>query len=375
MTTVLIDARLILKKPTGIGQYLTSLVPEIIRDRPDWSFHLLMQQDQWTGYGLENWNFANLTKHISHIPPMSLRQHAYLPRIAKRLKVDLWHYPHFDAPVLFGTIPSVVTIFDALYLLELRSVRRLSPLQRIYMRQSYRFSLKRASQIITVSQNTASDLTRLFSYDINKLRIIYLAADKNFRQANNDEISEINQALNLSRPFILSVGELRPHKNHVGLIKAYNAAKCSDTHDLLIVGQVHQDYDAPMRLVSELGLDDRVRFLTDIDADALPILYSGADLFVLVSYYEGFGLPVLEAMKCGCPVIASNTTALREVAGEGAYLVDPVNQTEITHVMDEVIMDTDLKRQLITRGTAWASKFSWKKAANETVAVYESALG
>jgi glycosyltransferase involved in cell wall biosynthesis len=372
--SILFDGRLILDKPTGIGQYLVSLLPELVESNRDWEFQLLCRPDPWPGYQLEDLISPNLKRHISSLKHMSLRQHYTIPTLARDLQADLIHYPHMDAPVIFGSIPVVATIHDAKNLGPRDEFQDVSAVKRAYLRFACKQTLSRATAVIADSYNTVGDLKSLFPEITRKIHVVHLAANSALKKQSLNNQEATFKRYGITRPFILSVGEFRPHKNHVGLIKAYHGAECSQTHNLLLVGQLHKDYDAPQKIISELGLEDQVRILTDVSADDLPSLYSGADLFVLVSYYEGFGLPVLEAMACGCPVIASNTTALKEVAGGGAYLIDPDNQSEITHAIDEIISNEDRRKQLVHDGEAWSSQFSWKKTADKTLAVYESVL-
>ncbi len=179
----------------------------------------------------------------------------------------------------------------------------------------------------------------------------------------------------LVRPFILTVGEQRPHKNHSGLLRAYAASQSRATHDLVIVGQQHGDYTEPQALVQTLGLTGQVHFLSRVDFPELIALYSSAALFVLPSLYEGFGLPVLEAMACGAPVIAAKTTSTGEIAGAGAFLIDPENDGEITIAIDRLISDEAYRQLLIARGAAHRKAFTWRKTALKTLALYEQVVG
>lgn len=375
MPSLLFDARLVLHKPTGIGQYISSLLPQLWQVAPDWQIHLLRRPTCWPGYGIESWQAPNVTHHISPVPHMSLRQHLELPKLARDLGVDLLHYPHFDAPVWWQPVAVVATIHDVKYLVRPDFFTNLSRFKQLYMRFSFKATLQRAAAIIADSYNTAHDLQRLFQTPTERMSVVHLAAAPQFRPSAPQAIVQMRSKYGLVRPFILTVGEQRPHKNHSGLLRAYAASQSRTTHDLVIVGQQHGDYTEPQELAQTLALTDQVHFLTRVDFPELTALYSSTDLFVLPSLYEGFGLPVLEAMACGAPVVAAKTTSTGEVAGAGAFLIDPENDSEITVAIDRLISDEPYRQMLITRGAAHRKAFTWRKTALKTLDLYEQVVG
>lgn len=374
MPTILFDARLVLPQPTGIGQYIASLVPEMMRQAPDWQFHLLHKPQTFAGYGLEQWDFPNLTRHISTEPHMSLRQHWSLPRWATRLGADLLHYPHFDAPVWLSRVPVVSTMYDVKYLLHPHFFTSLSQLKLAYMRWSYWATWRRATAVCAISNHTATDLRRLFGEPHTQLSITPLAADPAFQPQPTAYIAALRKKYNLPRPFILSVGERRPHKNHTTLIAAYAQSKAQATHDLVIIGQPHADYRAPEEAIAEYGLHGRVHLLSQVSFADLITFYTVADVFALVSLYEGYGLPVIEAMACDTAVIASNTTALAEVTGSGGWQVNPLDLDAITTALDHLVQDEALRQKWIENGRHWAKQYNWSHTAQQTLLVYEQVL-
>ncbi len=369
--SILFDARLVLEKPTGIGQYIASLLPELIQQAPDTHFHLLRRSDPWHGYSMENWTAPNLTQHTSAIPHMSLSQNLTVPRLARNLDATLIHYPHFDAPVWFGNVPVVATIHDAKYLIQPDSFGRLSYAKRQYMRLCYSRTLNRAKAVAVDSQSTADDLQRLYGRLGANTSVIHLAADPRFQPSSPETVAEVCQQFHLRRPFILSVGELRPHKNAVGLLHAYARSWSKETHDLVFVGQAYQDYRQPWAETAALNLQGRVHFLTDVEFIDLVALYGAADLFVLISLHEGFGLPVLEAMACGTPVIASRTTATGEITGNGGIQVDPTDTEAVADQIDVVLNDALLYKTWVERGRQRQSEFTWRRTALKTLDLYQ----
>ncbi len=374
MPSLLFDARLILPKPTGIGQYITSLLRELWRQAPDWHIHLLRGPQTWPGYGVAAWQAPNLTHHVSEERHMSLRQHWTLPRMARRLGVDLVHYPHFDAPVIYQPIPVVATLYDAKYLVRPDFFTNLSQVKRLYMRFCFANTLRRAAGVIAISQATTRDVQRLFGETTVPMRVIYLAADALFRPADEESVAAFRGKYEVKRPFLLTVGERRPHKNHLGLLQAYARSQSRHTHDLVIIGQPYQNYTAPEEYSQAHGLAAQVHFLSSVTFLELIAAYTAADLFVLVSFYEGFGLPILEAMACGTAVIAANTTAAGEVVGAGGVAVNPHNTEAIQATIDDLLTHADRRRMWVAKGQSWEQQFSWQRAAAETLALYRQIL-
>lgn len=374
MSTILFDARLLLTSPTGIGQYIVALFPELLRAAPDIHFHLLCPPRIWDGYPVERWQSSNLTIHRRAWRHMTVQQQWLIPQFARSLSADLIHYPHFDAPVWLSSLPVVATIHDAKYLVHPRFFPRLSAAKRAYMRFAFATTLRRARGVISVSHATATDLSRLFHFPADHLRVIYEAADPTLAPVIEAKVVDFRTRYQLQRPYILTVGELRAHKNNETLITAYAQSLSRDSHDLVLIGRTHNDSPDIAGLISAHNLQEKVHPLTDVDNMGLRAAYTGAELFVLVSLYEGFGLPVLEAMACGVPVIGSNTTATAEIIGEGGLQVDPTDPAGIAAAMDHLLSNPTIRQALVERGNRWQRQFTWQHAAEETVALYREIL-
>ncbi len=370
---ILFDARLALERPTGIGRYIASLVPELVRLAPQISFHLLRRAEPWPDYRLESLSAPNLTHHVTDLPHMALRQQLALPRLARDLGVDLLHYPHFDAPVGARDVPVVATIHDAK---ELRGGQESNlPLhKRLAVRLLTERTLRGAAAVIAVSRATAQALDAIVSGSSQRITVVYEAADPDFGPASGSAVDALRSSRSLERPFVLSVSERRPHKNIDGLVRAYARSRTKTTHDLVIVGRPWRNYRGPERTVEELGLDGAVRILGDVAHDELVALYTAADVFVLVSFHEGFGLPLLEAMACGTPVVASRTSAAGEITGEAGVTVDPSDPVSVADGMDRVVHDRRLHDSLAERGRVREAEFTWERAASETLDVYRAVL-
>lgn len=233
--------------------------------------------------------------------------------------------------------------------------------------------LKQTDQIITISDASKKDIIRCFKVPEEKVTVTLLAADKAFQPAPTgiptDDIAK------LPRPYILNVGTLEPRKNLEGLLRAFAAARRKGLHHKLVITGAKGWGRSPLAgLIRELALEDAVIFTGFVADNDLPHLYNGADFFVYPSLYEGFGLPILEAMGCGTPVITSNVSSMPEVAGDAAILVDPRSEAELAAAILRLAGDPDLRRSLREKGIGRASLFSWEKTAQETLAVYERAM-
>lgn len=373
MKSILFDARLVIEKPTGIGRYVTSMLPELIRLGTDFHFHLLRGPRPFADFGMHELEAPNLTHHVSEDKVMSLKQHRMLPALARKLGADLIHYPHFDAPVLFGKVPVVATIHDARDLARPDFFIGMSRLKRWYMHFFIDQSLKRAT-VITVSHAMARDLGERFRFPIEKIPVTHEAADPAFGPTDEATVEAFRAKYGLKRPFILCVGERRPHKNQACLVRAYGQSQAKETHDLVIIGKVYAEFRGPEEARDELGLGDRVQVLANVGHTDLHAAYTAADLFVLISLYEGFGLPILEAMACGTPVIGSNTTATGEITGEGGIRVDPEDPAAVAAAIDRVVGDRAVHADLVTKGHAWAERFTWTRTAEGTLDVYRRIL-
>jgi glycosyltransferase involved in cell wall biosynthesis len=231
----------------------------------------------------------------------------------------------------------------------------------------------RADKIITVSQNTKDDLVEMFNYNPNKIKVIYNGVDSSYKLIDNKKlISEINNKYNTGENFLLYVGNIKPHKNIPVLLKALS--NIDKQNKLVIVGKRDKAYDEIFDIIDQNNLKDRIIFTGFVPDEDLILLYNAAALFVYPSLYEGFGLPPLEAMACGTPVITSNVSSLPEVVGDAAITVDPHNIKELSKKINKILSNKDLQNKMIQRGIERAKQFTWDKTARETIKVYEDVL-
>ncbi len=231
--------------------------------------------------------------------------------------------------------------------------------------------------VITISLRSKADLVKYLKIPGKKIVVTQLAAGPEYRVLSTREIDSVLARAGIHKPYILYVGSVEPRKNISRLIDAYQElCKWSKRWQLVIVGaQNYRKFSPLVEKVERMDLQRQIKFTGYIAEQDLPAVYNGADMFCFPSLYEGFGLPVLEAMACGVPVVTSNNSSLPEVTGEAAILIDPYNIGEIASAMQRVLLGPDLAHDLRQCGLARAAQFTWEKTARETIAVYETVLG
>ena len=318
---------------------------------------------------------ANFESVIFGDGVFSLTSQLFLPKFLNSIKVDVFHSPDFIAPLNTAGFKLVVTVHDLIPLIhpELIPKSRKARLNFLY-RQVTRRILERADAIITDSQNTRKDVMAEFRGLEEKVKVIYLSAAEEFVPIQESgRIEAIKKKFGLGSENILYVGRQEPAKNITGIVKAFWILKHKKKFKgkLVIAGERDRRYPEPYELVKAAGLSDDVVFTGFVERQELPLLYNACDLFVFPSFYEGFGLPVLEAMACGLPVITSSVSALPEVAGDAGVMVVPSDAAALAAAMGEIIADNVLSGKLSKKSIVQAKKFSWKKTAEKTLELYE----
>ena len=300
------------------------------------------------------------------------------PRAARKAGVDLLHVPYF-APPLFPRTPTVITIHDVIPLRM--PLYRAGARVEAYMRLVAR-AASRATLIITVSQHAKQDIMDILHVPAERIRLIYEAAgDEYIPVTDPAALATARGRYGLDEQYIFYLGGLDQRKNVLQLVRAFaHLYRQLENPNLQLFisgnpekGKNGQLFPDPRPIAAELGVADKIiyRFVEEEDK---PAVYSGASLFVFPSLYEGFGLPPLEAMSCGAPVICSNRTSLPEVVGDAAISTDPDDIQAMAEAMRSVLTDSTLRDNLRARSLQRAAQFSWRKAAKETLAVYEEAL-
>jgi len=286
--------------------------------------------------------------------------------------VDLFHSPDFVLPPLLNAA-SVVTIHD----LSFMRLPHCSPPPLLdYLTRSVPRSARRADAILADSESTRRDVIELLGIDAQRVHVVYAGVDARFAPQPQGTVREVKARYSIAGPYVLAVGTLQPRKNYPRLLQAFAAVRQRSRipHKLVIVGGRGWLYDEIDATIVRLDLADHVLMPGFVPDDDLPALYAGADLLAFPSLYEGFGLPALEAMACGTPVIASTAPSLPEVCGDAALLVDPTDVPDLADAMEQVLTDEALVTRLTELGRRRAQQFHWEDAARALLAVYRKLL-
>jgi glycosyltransferase involved in cell wall biosynthesis len=357
-----IDASITKLNQAGSGVYASSLIDALRRVDSSNTYHLFAgRHKRQMG---QRKTFRSRIETIYHDIAWT---HLVLPYQAWQTGIDVLHVPSSVMP-LFSPCPTVISILDTT---ALAMPQHFNVWQRHYSRLLMPLSARRASMIVTISEQSKRDIVERLNVQPGKVAVTYLAASPAFQPVSGQAIAEVKQRYGL-KSFILTVGTLEPRKNLSRLLQAYAWLNCS--HQLVHVGPKGWQYDNILAQLDRLGLRERVRLLGYVPLDDLVGLYNAASLFVYPSLYEGFGLPILEAMACGCPVVTSNVSAMPEVAGEAAMLIDPYDVQAIAGAIQRVLGDPALADRMREQGFAQARRFSWERCAQETIGVYRRAL-
>lgn len=296
-----------------------------------------------------------------------LYENTLLNRFIQNKKITLYHATSYVIPFFFKPPKSIVTVHDLITIDFPELCKRTSV---IYFKLLFRRSLKKAKKIITVSETVKKDIIKHFNIIPSKIKVIPLGVDIVFQRNIN---KDVKKKYSLPDKYILFVGNLEAKKNLHRLVEAFRILKESTSfdHQLVLVGKKGWGVGNLQKSVGQLGLQKEVVFLGYAPKEDLPTIYSMADLFVFPSIYEGFGIPPLEAMACGTPVLVSKQGASPEICGDACFQVDPYSVEDILRGIKELLFNEDLRLELIEKGKTHINQYSWKRTAIETLKIYE----
>ncbi len=361
--TVVIDSRL----GSGIGRIVKNVVPRIANQVK--RLILLGREDP-----REAWNIgaANVEYVKYDARAYSLAEQYRFP-LARAIRADLLHVPHYNVPLLWPK-PLVVTVND---LTQFTPEFGAGRIKRAFARSFIAWALWRANQILTISHYVRGDFIRQYGARAARLSVCHPGVDpKIFRPIEKRRaLEQVGNELGIKFPFVLCVGSVRPNKNVAGLIAAFSIARRQPgfEHHLVIAGE-REGFMTAARLAIPPEVRECVVFTGYVPDRMLPVLYAAADVFVLPSLSEGFGIPLLEAMACGTPTVASNRTALPEVAGDAALMVDPCDTEQLASAIVRAARDEKLRTCLIDAGKRRAARFDWDQTAERHLEAYSRAL-
>jgi glycosyltransferase involved in cell wall biosynthesis len=363
----------------GVGTYIRNIVRALGRlDRQN-KYFLIGSPQKVAEIGPLPPNFHG----VSLLEPDSKPKGYFQFRaIVKRLGCDLVHIPHLFWLPRALPCPYVMTVHDVLG--HMYRAHDHSGLRRSLHLHLTRRVLKGAARIFAVSQFTKSEIQQLFGIAPERVQVVYNAIDERFLRGHTTEADRqlIAERYLVTYPFLLYAGAISPHKNLIRIIEAFSALKTElekehKFHDLklIIIGDDLSGHPDLRRTVVKSGVQNDVRFLGFVPIEVLRIFYDAAKIFVFPSLYEGFGLPPLEAMAHGTPVVTSNTSSLPEVTGNAAVLVNPENVFEIMRALHRVLLDQSLRDRLKQRGYEQSKRFSWDSSVQRILTAYEEVAG
>jgi glycosyltransferase involved in cell wall biosynthesis len=321
---------------------------DLPRERSGWQYRVIKPGKLWTQWRL----------------PLDL--------FVNNPKPDVFFSPTHYAP-RFSPVPTVVSVMDLSYLFFPEMFNKSDLLQ---LRNWTAYSVRKANKILTISNSSKDDIIKEYKVGKDKVIVTHLGIKESITLTPHIySMSQLKAKYDLSDNFILFVGTLQPRKNITSLIKAFakvaQEEKLPKGLQLVIVGRKGWLYEEILEAPKELGIDKKVKFLENVENDELPLFYKNALCFVLPSLYEGFGLPVLEAMQQGCPVITSNISSLPEAGGDAALYVDPEDVDDIAKKITQLVNSEKLRKELVEKGKEQVKKFSWEKTAKQTLEVLE----
>ena len=366
---IAIDARGInFYSGTGIGTYTENVLKNLIRIDTINNYHVF-----WSGNSYESIKKENCKIIMTSRKHQRFFEDHYFPVNISKEKIDIYHMPQngigFSEEI---SCKKITTIHDLIPYVMPETVGKGYLLKFL---KEMPIIIGGSDGIITVSEFSKRDILKFFPIDENKIFVTPLAADKKYIPLDKTHCRcFLKDTYNLTDPFILYLGGFSERKNVASALIAFSKVykDLDKKYNLVIVGAYKDSSQRLVKLVTELKIDSNVVFTGFVPEEHLPIFYNGCDTFIYPSFYEGFGLPPLEAMNCGTPVIASNLTSIPEVVGDGGILINPYNILEISNAIGNLLGNEQLREELRYKALKRASEFSWQHTAENTLKVYES---
>ncbi len=354
-----------LNNRSGVGHYTAELLEALVNRDGGWRYALLTSRPLTCPFPK-----GVVVPVGRNFPNRSLWIQLMLPSIVARLRPRLCHFTNSLAPLSLSC-PFVITVYDmSLFLFPRLQPRR----SLVLVRSILPIVAKKAAALITASHSAMADIVSVLRVPADKVRVVYAAPSDEFRVIDcTAELNRVRHKYRLDEAFVLAVSTLEPRKNLVRLVKAFESLHRQGRKErLVLAGQLGWRYQPLLKQIEQSGLRETVRLLGYVPSEDLPAIYNLARAVAFPSIYEGFGLPIVEAMACGTPVITSNLSSMAELGAEAALLVNPFNEEEIRQGLLRILTDESLREELRAAGLQRAATFSWKRAAEETAAVYQS---
>ena len=408
--TIAIDARMYGATQTGIGNYIYHLMKYLFEIDKKNNYLVFLLPEEYDKFELPNERVKKIKVSAKWY---GWKEQLIFPFEILKHKIDLIHFPHFNSPILYHWIVWIKNIISRYkgvsrhaLIKTITTIHDLTPyyfpghkmnswLRRKSFRLVFSTTVKKSSRVIAVSEYTKKDIIEIFLVGMgrdpslqreNRIQVIYEGVDEQFQVfVDHDKINivgaqnfvPLQKKYKITKPFIFYTGVWRNHKNLVGLIKAFDLIvnKYKINYQLVLGGKEDSYYPEVRQTWEKLSLGGRIIRAGFISQKELPLFYNMADIFVIPSFREGFGLIGLEAMACGTPVVSSNKTSLPEILGNAAIYFNPADYEEMAEKIAQVIQDENLKNSLIQKGFEQIEKYDWKRMAEETLEMYEEEMG
>ncbi len=369
------DAKRAYLNNTGLGNYARTLMLGMVNRLSENNYFLYTPIAEKVRFHMEmvfHENVKVLTPEgYGKLPfSKSLWRTFGIPSSFGKYKIDLYHGLSNEIPWLpfYTKTKSLVTIHDLIFLRHPEFYS--GPDIGVYKRK-VSYACKRADKIMAVSEQTRQDISEFYKKNIAEIEVVYQSCNPIFyRKHDAKEIDEVKTKLGLPKEYILFVGTIEPRKNISTLIKALSL--CKSNISLVVIGQKKKHFDELLKLISREKIYDRVLFPDHVHTEVLPMIYQGANLFVYPSIFEGFGIPVIEALYSGIPVITSTGSCFKEAGGPGTIYVSPFDAEEMAHQIERVLEDTELRKKMIETGSEYVSRFHINQVVDRTWEVYKS---
>jgi glycosyltransferase involved in cell wall biosynthesis len=364
-----IDARFYGPLGKGLGRYTKEVVDKVIELDKDNEYVIFLSRENFTDFKTEN---RNVKKVLAAVRWYTLAEQILMPYYIYKENLDIMHFPHFNVPILCP-VKFIVTIHD-LILTKFPTQRAstLSPILYKIKNLAYKIiiqnAVKKSCKIIAVSEFTKKDILNNFKIKADKIAVTYEGVAAGIK-SNEQYPEQILEKHKIEKPYLLYVGNAYPHKNLEWLIKAFASLGVNENLSLILVGKDDYFYERVKTFTKNLNRS-KIIFPGFVLDEELSIFYKEAIAFVFPSLYEGFGLPPLEAMTHGCPVISSNKASMPEILGDAALYFDPEDDCDIKNKIISIIKDNNLREKLIENGYEQVKKYSWLECARKTLEIY-----
>ncbi|MBU1119088.1 glycosyltransferase family 4 protein [Patescibacteria group bacterium] len=370
-----IDARFYGPFGKGLGRYTERLIHSLERIDTKNEYYIFLRKENFDAYIPQGSRFKKI---LADFQWYTLEEQREMPRVLNEHALDLVHFPHFNVPLMYRK-PFVVTIHDLIIMrFPTKKATTLGPLKYKFKQWGYktviRSAVKRSKKVITVSNYSRSELAKYFHVPKEKVVVTYEAIDEN--DIHCRDFASVKEKFSINEPYLLYVGNVYPHKNIERLVRAFKRARENpELKNIHLTIVCKEDYFlSEIKKIVKNECIDNVNFTGYISDDELACMYSNSLAYVFPSLYEGFGLPPLEAMGHGIPVIASNTTCIPEILGDAAAYFDPMSVDDIVGAITKIAVQSELRESLIEKGKNRVKEFSWNTCAKQTLAVYKQAL-